>query len=70
MSVTSTQDKVEVLQGHYEGLGKVSADDNFEAEWKEEVVSTLKICSSSSEVNEIGLWGSYLSMVVQEWCAY
>ena len=39
MSVSSTQGKLEVLQRHYEELGKVSVDDNFEADWKEEVVS-------------------------------
>ena len=31
-SVTSTQGKLEVLWRHYEGLGKVSVDDNFEAD--------------------------------------
>ena len=41
MSVSSTQGKLEVLQRHYEELGKVSVD---EADWKEEVVSTLLIC--------------------------
>ena len=40
MSVTSTQGRLEVLRRHYEGLGKVSVDDNFEADWKEEVVKT------------------------------
>ena len=45
MSVSSTQGKLEVLRRHYEGLGKVSVDDNFEADWKEEVVSTLETCS-------------------------
>ena len=33
-------------------MGKVSVDDNFEADWKEEVVSTLETCSNLSEVSE------------------
>ena len=40
------------MRRHYEELGKVSVDDNFEADWKEEVVSTLKTCSILSEVSE------------------
>ena len=43
---------MEVLRRHYEELGKVSVDDNFEADWKEEVVSTLETCSILSEVSE------------------
>ena len=35
MSVSSTQGKLEVLRRHYEELGKVSVDDNFEADWKD-----------------------------------
>ena len=46
-SVSSTQGKLEVLRRHYEELGKVSVDDNFEADWKEEVVSTLETCSKN-----------------------
>ena len=52
MSVSSTQGKLEVLRGPYEELGKVSVDNNFEADWKEEVVSTLVTCSNLSEVSE------------------
>ena len=52
VSVSSTQGKLEVLRRHYEELGKVSVDDNFEADWKEEVVSTLRTCSNLSEVSE------------------
>ena len=52
VSVSSTQGKLEVLRRHYEELGKVSVDDNFEADWKEEVVSTLEMCSILSEVSE------------------
>ena len=44
MSVSSAQDELEVLRRHYEELGKVSVDDNFKADWKEEVVSTLETC--------------------------
>ena len=43
MSVSSTQGK-----HNYEELG----NDNFEADWKEEVVSTLETCSNLSEVSE------------------
>ena len=52
MSVSSMQGKLEVLRRHYEELGKVSVDDNFKADWKEEVVSTLEICTILSEVSE------------------
>ena len=45
VSVSSTQGKLEVLWRHYEELGRVSVDNNFEGDWKEEVVSTLEICS-------------------------
>ena len=41
MSVTSTQGKLEVLLRHYEGL---DVDNNFEADWKEEIASTLDTC--------------------------
>ena len=51
MSVTSTQGKLEVLWRYYDGLGKVSVDNNFEADWKEEVVTTLETYSSLSEVS-------------------
>ena len=40
------------MRGHYEELGKVSVDDNFDADWKEEVVGTLETCSNLSEVSE------------------
>ena len=52
VSVSSMQGKLEVLRRHYEELGKVSVDDNFEADWKEEVVGTLETCSNLSEVSE------------------
>ena len=51
-SWSSTQGKLEVLRRHCEELGKVSVDDNFETDWKEEVVSTLQTCSNLSEVSE------------------
>ena len=31
---------------------KVSVDENFKADWKEEVVSTLETCSNLSEMSE------------------
>ena len=46
VSVNSTQGKLEVLRRYYEALGKVSVDDNFEADSKEEIVSTLETCSN------------------------
>ena len=49
MSVSSM---LEVLRRYYEELGKVSVDDNFEADWKEEVVSTLETCSILSSEND------------------
>ena len=41
VSVPSMQGKLEVLRRHYEDLGKVSVDNNYEADWKEEVVGNL-----------------------------
>ena len=52
MSGTGTQGKLEVLRRHYEDLGEVSVDNNFEANWKEEVVSILEKCSNMSEVSD------------------
>ena len=37
MSVTSTRGKLEVLQRHYQQLGRLSLDSNIDAEWKEDV---------------------------------
>ena len=42
MSVNSTQGKLEVLRRNYEELGKVSVGENFEVDWKEEVVETCQ----------------------------
>ena len=39
------------MRRHYEELGKVSVDNNFKVDRKEEVVSTLKTCNLS-EVSE------------------
>ena len=49
VSVTSTRGKLEVLQRHYQQLGKLS---NFDAEWKEEVESNVSRYSSMSELCE------------------
>ena len=49
MSVTITRGKLEVLQRHYQQLGKLSLDSNFDAEWKEEVESKSKCGSMSGE---------------------
>ena len=47
--VSSTQGKLEILRRHYD---KVGVDDNFKADRKEEVVSTLQTCSILSEVSK------------------
>ena len=50
VSVTkSTRGKLEVLQRHYQQLGKLS---NFDAEWKEEVESNVSRYGSMSELCE------------------
>ena len=36
VSVTSTKGKLEVLQKHYEHLGRVSIDNDFYDDWKQE----------------------------------
>ena len=52
VSVTSTRGKLEVLQRHYQQLGKLSLDSNFDAEWKEEVDSNMNRYGSMSELCE------------------
>ena len=52
VSVTSTRSKLEVLQRHYQQLGKISLDSNFDAEWKEEVESNMSRYDSMSELCE------------------
>ena len=49
VSVTSTRGK---LQRHYQQLGKLSLDSNFDAEWKEEVESNVSRYGSMSELCE------------------
>ena len=46
VSVTSTGGKLEVLQRHYQYLGKIS---DFDANWKEEVESKVGSYGSMSE---------------------
>ena len=46
VSVTSTRGKLEVLQKHYQQLGKIS---DFDANWKEEVESKVSSYGSMSE---------------------
>ena len=52
VSVTSTRGTLEVLQRHYQQLGKLSLDSNFDAEWKEEVESNVSRYGSMSELCE------------------
>ena len=49
VSVTSTRGKLEVLQKHYQHLGKISVDGDFDANWKEEVESKVSSYGSMSE---------------------
>ena len=49
VSVTSTRCELEVLQRHYQQLGKLRLGSNFYARWKEEVESNT---SSMSELCE------------------
>ena len=48
VSVTSTRG----IQRHYQQLGKLSLDSNFDAEWKEEVESNMSRYGSMSELCE------------------
>ena len=52
VSVTSTRGKLDVLQRHYQKLGKLSLDSNFDAEGKEEVESNMSKYGSMSELCE------------------
>ena len=49
VSVTSTRGKLEVLQRHYQHLGKISVDSDFGVHWKEEVESKVSSYGSMSE---------------------
>ena len=49
VSVTSTRGKLEVLQKHYQHLGKISEDSDFDANWKEEGESKVSSYGSMSE---------------------
>ena len=49
VSVTSTRGKLDVLQRDYQQFGKLS---NFDAEWKEDVESTMSRYGSMSELCE------------------
>ena len=48
VSVTSTKGKLEVLQKHYQHLGRVSVDSEFDDDWKEEVESKVEACGRTS----------------------
>ena len=48
VSVTSTKGKLEVLQKHYEHLGRVSIDSDFDDHWKGEVESKVEACGRMS----------------------
>ena len=48
MSVTSTKGKLEVLQKHYQHLGRVSVDSDLDDDWKEEVESKVGACGRMS----------------------
>ena len=53
VSVTSTRGKLEeVLQRHYQQMGKLTLDTNFDAEWKEEVESNMAACQSCVKIKK------------------
>ena len=51
-STRGTRGMLEVLQRHYQQLGKLSLDSNFDAEWKEGVESNMSRYGSMSELCE------------------
>ena len=52
VSVSSTQGKLEAFQKHYEHLGRVSIDSDFDSNWKELVERKVSMCGSLSKVCE------------------
>ena len=52
ISVTSTRGKLQILQSHYERLGKVSEGSDFNDDWKEEVEDRVNSCKCASELYE------------------
>ena len=43
---------MQILQSHYERLGKVSEGSNFDGDWKEEVEDRVNNCKCASELYE------------------
>ena len=52
MSVTSTKGKLEVLQKHYQHLGRVTVDCDFDGDWKGEVESKEEVCGMSESCED------------------
>ena len=52
VSVTSMKGKLEAFQKHYEHLGRVSIDSDFDSNWKELVERKVSMCGSLSKVCE------------------
>ena len=50
--MTITKGKLEAFRKHYEHLGRVSVDSDFDFEWKEVVERKVSMCSSLSRVCE------------------
>ena len=50
ISVTSMREKLQILQSHYERLGKVSEGSDFDDDWKEEVEDRVNNCKCASVV--------------------
>ena len=51
VSVTSTKGKLNILQKHYEKLGSMSVDDDFDDDWKEWVENKVHCFSGLSSLN-------------------
>ena len=54
VSVTNTKGKLGVLEKHYEHLGRVSVDSDFDDNWKGEVESRVEDCGRMSGSCEDG----------------
>ena len=51
VSVTSTKGKLSILQQHYQKLGSVSVDDDFDDDWKEWVEDKVQSYSTLSSLD-------------------
>ena len=51
-SVTSTRGKLEILKQHYEQLGEMSVDSEFDDDWRGDIENKVSDCNKKSKEYE------------------